>query len=63
MAKVWPLDTALSFDPIFGEPNRDGNQGYEILPDGRVTMRIIAPNAKEVLIDQFGKTQAFEKKE
>ena len=63
MAKVWPLDTALSFDPIFGEPNRDGNQGYEILPDGRVTMRIIAPNAKEVLIDQFGRTQAFEKKE
>ena len=63
MSKQWPLDTALSFDPIFGEPNRDGNQGYEILPDGRVTMRIIAPNAKEVLVDQFGKTQAFEKKE
>ncbi|MBP5353979.1 MAG: hypothetical protein J6Y67_02430, partial [Lachnospiraceae bacterium] len=63
MAKQWPLDTPLSFDPIFGEPNRDGNQGYEILPDGRVTMRIIAPNAKEVLVDQFGKTQAFEKKE
>ncbi|MBO4627459.1 MAG: enterochelin esterase [Lachnospiraceae bacterium] len=63
MMKQWPLDTALSFDPIFGEPNRDGNQGYEILPDGRVTMRIIAPNAKEVLVDQFGKTQAFEKKE
>ena len=63
MSKQWPLDTSLSFDPIYGEPNRDGNQGYEILPDGRVTMRIIAPNAKEVLIDQFGKTQAFEKKE
>lgn len=61
MKKQFPLDTALSFDPIFGEPNRDGDQGFEILPDGRVFMRVIAPNAKEVVVDQFGKVQAFTK--
>lgn len=54
MKKEWPLDVALSFDPYFGEPNRDGNQGYEILPDGKVLFRIKAPTAKEVAIDQFG---------
>ena len=32
MKKQWPLDTAVSFDPYYGEPNRDGDQGYEILP-------------------------------
>ena len=50
-----PLDTALSFDPYFGEPDRDGDQGFEILPDGRVRIRIMAPGAGEVTIDQFGK--------
>ena len=54
MKKQWPLDCALSFDPYFGEPNRDGNQGYEILEDGKVRFRIKAPFAKEVVIDQFG---------
>lgn len=49
------LDTALSFDPYFGEPARDGDQGFEILEDGRVLFRIKAPNAREVAIDQFGK--------
>ncbi len=55
MKKTWPLDTAVSFDPYFGEPNRDGDQGYEILPDGRVTVRVKAPGAKEVALDQFGR--------
>ena len=55
MKKTWPLDTAVSFDPYFGEPNRDGDQGYEILPDGRVTVRIKAPGAREVALDQFGR--------
>ncbi len=54
MKKVWPLDISLSFDPYAGEPNRDGDQGAEILPDGRVRFRIIAKGAKEVLIDRFG---------
>lgn len=49
-----PLDTALSFDPYFGEPGRDGDQGCEILPDGRVRFRVKAPAAREVAIDQFG---------
>ena len=61
MEKVWPLDTAVSYDPYFGEPDRDGDQGYEILEDGRVRLRIKAPNAREVVIDQFGKVQALEK--
>ena len=48
------LDSPLSFDAYFGEPDRDGDQGFEILEDGRVFIRIKAPNAKEVVIDQFG---------
>ena len=48
------LDTAVSFDPYFGEPSRDGDQGYEILADGKVKFRVKAPSAKEVLIDRFG---------
>ena len=55
MKKTWPLDTAVSFDPYFGEPNRDGDQGDEILPDGRVTVRLKAPDAREVALDQFGR--------
>ncbi len=55
MKKEWPLDTAVSFDPYFGEPNRDGDQGYEILPDGKVLVRVKAPGAKEVALDQFGR--------
>ena len=55
MKKTWPLDTAVSFDPYYGEPNRDGDQGYEILPDGRVTVRLKAPDAREVALDQFGR--------
>lgn len=49
-----PLDTAVSFDPYFGEPSRDGDQGYEVLPDGKVFFHIKAPGAHEVAIDQFG---------
>ena len=49
-----PLDTAVSFNPYYGEPDRDGDQGYEILPDGKVFLRVRAPNANEVVIDQFG---------
>ena len=54
MKQQWPLDTAVSFDPYFGEPDRDGDQGYEIRDDGTVFFRIKAPNAREVAIDQFG---------
>ena len=54
MKAYWPLDTALSFDPYFGEPDRDGDQGFEIREDGAVFFRIKAPNAREVAIDQFG---------
>jgi hypothetical protein len=54
MEKKWPLDVTVSFDPYFGEPDRDGEQGAEVLPDGRVHFRIIAKDAKEVAIDQFG---------
>lgn len=43
MNTQWPLDTAVSFDPYFGEPGRDGDQGVEILPDGKVFFRIKAP--------------------
>jgi len=55
MKKQWPLDTAVSFDPCYGEPDRDGDQGYELLPDGRVFFRVRAPGAREVVIDQFGR--------
>ena len=55
MKLPWPLDTAVSFDPYAGEPNRDGDQGYTILPDGRVTLRLKAPGAREVKLDQFGR--------
>ena len=54
LEKAWPLDVSVSFDPYVGEPNRDGVQGAEVLPDGQVHFRVIAPNAKEVVIDQFG---------
>lgn len=61
MKKQWPLDTTVSFDPYFGEPNRDGDQGYEINADGTVKIRIKAPGAKEVIIDMFGNIFPFEK--
>lgn len=59
MKNSWPLDTAVSFDPYFGEPDRDGDQGYEILPDGRVFLRLKAPGAREVVLDQFGRIHAL----
>ena len=31
-----PLDTAVSFDPYAGEPNRDGDQCFRFNPDGTV---------------------------
>jgi len=55
MKKQWPLDTAVSFDPYYGEPDRDGDQGYEILADGRVFLRVKAPNAREVAGGQQGR--------
>jgi len=55
MKKQYPLDTALSFDPYYGEPDRDGDQGYEIRQDGTVYFRIRAARARTVQIDQFGK--------
>lgn len=54
MKSGWQIDTALSFDPYFGEPDRDGNIGYDILPDGRVSVRVKAPAASGVVIDRFG---------
>ena len=61
MEKQKYLDTALSFDPYYGEPDRDGDQGFEILPDGRVKLRIAAGSAKKVVVDQFGKEQSLER--
>lgn len=52
--KEWPLDTAVSFDPYYGEPDRDGDIGYEIRPDGKVFVRVKAPAASKVVIDRFG---------
>ena len=54
MRKEWPLDTAVSFDPYYGEPDRDGDTGYELLPDGKVFVRVRAPAAGQVVIDRFG---------
>ena len=61
MKKVWPLDTAVSFDPYYGEPSRDGDQGYELLPDGTVFIRLQAPGAREVALDQFGRMHPLRK--
>ena len=54
MNQKWPLDISVSFDPYYGEPARDGDQGAEVLPDGRVHFRIIAEDAHDVVIDRFG---------
>ena len=54
ISKQEPFDISVSFDPYFGEPDRDGEQGADILPDGRVHFRIIAPEAHSVVIDRFG---------
>ena len=54
MKQSWPLDVSVSFDPYAGEPNRDGEQFAEVLPDGKVHFRIIAKDAREVVIDRFG---------
>ena len=54
MKREWPLDTALSFDPYYGEPDRDGDAGYEILPDGKVFVRVKALSASRIVIDRFG---------
>ena len=61
MKKEWPLDTAVSFDPYYGEPDRDGEIGYEILPDGKVFARVKAPDASRVVIDRFGTEFEFRK--
>lgn len=61
MKRQWPLDTALSFDPYFGEPDRDGDTGYEILPDGKVFARVKAPSASRVVLDRFGSEFPLEK--
>ncbi|MBR6186622.1 MAG: hypothetical protein IKQ41_10225 [Clostridia bacterium] len=63
MKKAWPLDTSVSFDPYWGEPSRDGEQGYEYLPDGKVHLRLQAPGAKEVKLDQFGREHPLAKAE
>ena len=61
MCNSQPLDTAVTFDNYYGEPDRDGQQGYEILPGGNVRFSIKAPDAREVAIDQFGKLFPLEK--
>ena len=61
MKRQWPLDTALSFDPYYGEPDRDGDVGYELLPDGKVFVRVKAPAAKRVEIDRFGTMYPLER--
>ena len=61
MKQQWPLDNTVSFDPYYGEPDRDGEQGAEILPDGSVRFRIIAPDAHSVAIDRFGEIHPMEK--
>ena len=54
MKQQKPLDISVSFDPYAGEPNRDGEQFAEVLPDGKVHFRIMAGEAREVVIDRFG---------
>ena len=54
MKQSWPLDVSVSFDPYAGELNRDGEQFAEVLPDGKVHFRIIAKDAREVVVDRFG---------
>ena len=61
MNNNWPLDTAVSFDPYFGEPDRDGDQRYEILEGGKVFLRLKAPGASSVEIDRFGKRFPLQK--
>ena len=61
MKAPWPLDTAVSFDPYFGEPDRDGDQGYQITDDGKVFLRLRAPGAREVVVDQFGRLFPLDK--
>ena len=63
MKHTWPLDSAIAFDPVYGEQNHDGMQGFELLPDGRVHIRLIAPNAHEVVLDQFGTIHQLKKTE
>ena len=63
MKKAWPMDTAVSFDPYWGEPGRDGPQGYEYLPDGKVHLVLQAPGAQEVKLDQFGREHPLQKRE
>ncbi len=61
MKQQGPLDVTVSFDPYYGEPNRDGEQGAEVLPDGRVRFRIIARDAREAAVDRFGTLFPLEK--
>ena len=58
-----PLDVSVSFDQYYGEPDRDGIQGATVLPDGAVRFRILAPEAKSVLIDRFGTVFPLERQE
>ncbi len=58
-----PLDTAVSFDPYAGEPNRDGDQCFRFNPDGTVFFRLKAPNAQHVAIDQFGHVTELARRE
>ena len=36
MKKQWPLDNAVSYDPYYGEPERDGDQGYDVYFANRI---------------------------
>ncbi len=56
--------TALAFDPVLGEAS-DAHlrQGAEVLPDGRVHVRVAAPGATKVVLDRFGTEFPLEKGE
>ena len=54
MKQQEPLYISVSFDPYAGEPNRDGEQFAEVTPDGKVHFRLIAKDAREVVVDRFG---------
>ena len=40
MCNLESVVQTASYDPYYGEPDRDGDQGYEIRPDGSVSMEI-----------------------
>ena len=59
MQQKWPLDVTVSFDPYFGEPNRDGIQGAEVLPEDlseAIQPEDVAEIVEEILDPVAGET-------